>query len=71
MTNFATGMKPLQTLGLLLLALLWLWLCGVLFSTAGGFTLKNLLVAAMSGTIIFVPVFKKWFPKNPQTRKRP
>ncbi len=41
-----------------LLGLVWLWLAwGVL---SAGFTLYNLLMVAVSGVIIFVPLWRKY-----------
>ncbi len=45
--------------GLILLALIWVWLVYMLFSR-GGFDLKNILIAAFSGIIIFVPLWKRY-----------
>lgn len=44
-------------------ALIWIALVCVMFATAG-LTLYNLLWAAVSGGIIFVPLYKKWTPKG-------
>jgi hypothetical protein len=52
-------MSAFKTFGIALLALVWLWLCQALLRT-GGINLKNLLLAAASGIIIFVPLFKKY-----------
>ncbi len=54
-------MKPTRIARVAVLALLWVWLCVWLLSSAGGFNLKNILIAAMSGIIIFVPLYKKYF----------
>ncbi|MBD5286536.1 MAG: hypothetical protein HDR47_01485 [Bacteroides sp.] len=54
-------MKPTRIAGLAVLALLWVWLCVGLLTSADGFNLKNILIAAMSGIIIFVPLYKKYF----------
>lgn len=54
-------MKPTRIAGLAILALLWGWLCVGLLTSAEGFNLKNILIAAMSGIIIFVPLYKKYF----------
>ncbi len=54
-------MKPTRIAGVAVLALLWVWLCVGLLTSAGGFNLKNILIAAMSGIIIFVPLYKKYF----------
>lgn len=54
-------MKPARIAGLALLALVWLWLCAGLLTSADGFNLKNILIAIMSGIVIFVPLYKKYF----------
>lgn len=54
-------MKPIRIAGLALLALLWIWLCAGLLTSADGFNLKNILIALMSGIVIFVPLYKKYF----------
>lgn len=54
-------MKPARIAGLALLALLWIWMCAGLLTSADGFNLKNILIAAMSGIIIFVPLYRKYF----------
>ncbi len=54
-------MKPARIAGILLLALLWIWLSAGLLTSADGFNLKNILIALMSGIIIFVPLYKKYF----------
>ncbi len=54
-------MKPARIAGILLLALLWIWLSVGLLTSADGFNLKNILIALMSGIIIFVPLYKKYF----------
>ncbi|MDE6649097.1 MAG: hypothetical protein K2K45_04110 [Muribaculaceae bacterium] len=53
-------MKPARIAGLAMLALLWVWLSVGLLTSANGFNLKNILIAAMSGIIIFVPLYKKY-----------
>ena len=54
-------MKPTRIAGLFVLALLWVWLSVGLLTSADGFNLKNILIATMSGIIIFVPLYKKYF----------
>ena len=54
-------MKPARIAGILLLALIWIWLSVGLLTSADGFNLKNILIALMSGIIIFVPLYKKYF----------
>jgi len=56
-------MGKFKVIGIAMLSLLWLWLVWVLLS-AGGVNLKNLLVAVMTGIIIFVPLYKKYFGKK-------
>lgn len=56
-------MKTTAIIGLILLALIWLWLAWMLL-TAGGVNLRNLMVLAMSAIIIFVPLYKKFIKKN-------
>ena len=53
-----------KAIGFGFLALLWVWLCVMLIRTAGGFTLKNLILICFSGIIIFVPLWKKYFRSN-------
>lgn len=50
-------------IGIAILALIWVWLVWMLLS-AGGINLKNILIAAMTGVIIFVPLYKKYFGKQ-------
>lgn len=57
-------MKPIRIAGLALLALLWIWLCAGLLTSADGFNLKNILIALMSGIVIFVPLYKKYFKEG-------
>lgn len=52
-----------KIIGISVLAVLWLWLAWMLIA-AGGFNLKNLLIVAMTGIIIFVPLYKKYFGKK-------
>ncbi len=59
--NFAFEMKPTRIAGLAVLAPLWVRLNVGLLTSADGFNLKNILIAAMSGIIIFVPLYKKYF----------
>ncbi|MDE6018018.1 MAG: hypothetical protein K2G85_04295 [Muribaculaceae bacterium] len=53
-------MKPTRIAGIVVLALLWVWLSVGLLTSADGFNLKNILIVAMSGIIIFVPLYKKY-----------
>ncbi|MCM1290982.1 MAG: hypothetical protein NC201_01270 [Prevotella sp.] len=53
-------MKTKVIAGLMILALVYLWLCRYLVLYAGGFTMKNVLIIIISGIIIFVPLYKKY-----------
>ncbi len=57
-------MTPIRVAGLALLALVWIWLCAGLLTSADGFNLKNILIALMSGIVIFVPLYKKYFKRE-------
>ena len=57
-----------KIVGLILLALLWIWLVFYLFSR-GGFDGKNILVALFSGIIIFVPLWKRYIRPIIERRK--
>lgn len=59
-------MKASVTIGMALLAAVWIWLVWILLS-AGGFTLKNIIIVVMTAIIIFVPLWKKYF-KGPQNK---
>lgn len=52
-------MKTGTIIGIILLGIAWLWLAWALIAY-GGFNLKNLLLVAMTGIIIFVPLYKKY-----------
>lgn len=54
--------------GLILLALIWVWLVYTLFSR-GGVDGKNLFVAAASGIIIFAPLWKRYIQPMLDRRK--
>lgn len=47
--------------GLIVLALVWIWLSQALLFSGGGITLKNIFLIGASGIIIFVPLWKKYF----------
>lgn len=53
-------MKISRIAGLVLLLVVWLSLC-VWMLVASGFTLYNLLIVTISGIIVFVPLWKKYF----------
>lgn len=52
-----------RIIGIIVLAIAWIWLVCMLL-TAGGINLKNLLIVAMTGVIVFVPLYKKYFGKK-------
>lgn len=63
-------MSKVRIGGLLLLAGVWLWLCWELVRLGGGITLKNLLIIAMTGIVIFVPLWKRYVsPEKKSNRK--
>lgn len=51
--------KSKRLAGIGILALLWLWLAWG-FLSAKGVTLFNLIILAMTGIIIFLPLYKKY-----------
>lgn len=54
-------MNALRYAGFILLIILYVWLCRAIILYAGGLNLKNILLIAGSGIIIFVPLYKKYF----------
>lgn len=44
---------------MVVLGLVFVWLAWGTFASPGGFNLKNILIVAMAGIIIFVPLYKK------------
>ena len=50
--------------GFSILGLLWLWLAWAVLTAPQGFNLRNLLIVAASGIIIFVPLWKKYIRKD-------
>lgn len=57
-------MKPTRIAGFAVLFIIWAWLCFGLLTSADGFNLKNILIALMSGIIIFVPLYKKYIRRD-------
>lgn len=53
-------MNAVKIAGMMLLALVWLWLCWSLIALGGGFTMKNVFLIVASGIIVFVPLWKKY-----------
>lgn len=62
-------MNAIKLGGVVLLALLWLWLSQAVLRSGGGFTLKNLLIIVMSGIIIFVPIWKKYMEPHKNEKR--
>ena len=56
-------MKGAKYVGITILAVVWLWLAVFIFIRAG-ITLLNIIWVVISGIIVFVPLYKKYF-KNP------
>ncbi|MDE6143075.1 MAG: hypothetical protein K2F94_03240 [Muribaculaceae bacterium] len=61
-------MNAVRIAGIILLALVWLWLCWSLVALGGGFSIKNILVIVASGIIVFVPIWKKYI-RNDNNQK--
>ncbi|MBD5206729.1 MAG: hypothetical protein HDS79_00430 [Bacteroidales bacterium] len=59
--------KVLKFLMIGVLALVWGWL-GWGFLSAKGITLFNLLILAMTGIIIFVPLYKRYIRNDSPTK---
>lgn len=59
----AEGMNRSRIIGMCVLAAVWVWLVAILIK-GSGLTLRTILVAAMSGIIIFVPLWKKYFKRT-------
>lgn len=67
--NSASGTDSGKIAGLILLALIWVWLVYILF-TRGGLDVKNIFIAAASGIIIFVPLWKRYLQPILANRKK-
>jgi hypothetical protein len=52
-------MSSIKKLGLVAIVILWLGLSWLVIDLSG-FNLKNLIVVAMSGVIVFTPLYKKY-----------
>jgi hypothetical protein len=52
-------MSSIKKFGLVAIVILWLGLSWLVIDL-GGFNLKNLIVVAMSGVIVFTPLYKKY-----------
>lgn len=55
--------------GVTVLTLVWIWLVWLMFS-GNGINLKNILLAAFSGIIIFYPLWKKYLQPIIEQRKK-
>lgn len=65
----ASGNDSGKIAGLILLALIWIWLVYMLFSR-GGMTFYNLFIAVATGIIIFVPLWKRYIQPILDKRKK-
>lgn len=63
-------MNAVRIIGLIVLAVVWFWLCRALIVYGGSVTLKNLFLVAASGIIIFVPLWRKYFSTSDNDRKK-
>lgn len=61
-------MNVWKIIGLIILLAVWVWLCRLIFVGAG-FNLRTLFIAAASGIIIFVPLYKKYVAPDIKKRK--
>lgn len=61
-------MKASSLIGLSILVIIWLYLARLLLIN-GGINLKNLLILALSGIIVFVPLFRRYFSGDPKDKK--
>ena len=59
MCKNSTGMKTSSIFGIVLLAILWIWLAWAILAS-NGITLYNLIIVAISGIIVFVPLYRKF-----------
>lgn len=58
--NFASAMSLGKKIGIAILVLAWVTLVVVMLAHSG-VTLYNLLIVILSGFIVFVPLWKKYF----------
>ncbi len=61
--------KAIRVIGTGILAIVWLWLAWG-FLAAKGITLINLIILAMTGIIIFLPLYKKYFSPTSDVSKK-
>ena len=63
-------MKATRIAGFIFLGLLWIWLSQYLLRV-GGLNLKNILLVAMTGVIILVPLYRKYIdPANKDNKRK-
>lgn len=55
-------MSTSRIIGISVLFIVWIWLAWFMLKNAG-LTLYNLIIVAMTGIIIFVPLYKKFIRK--------
>ncbi|MCM1369658.1 MAG: hypothetical protein NC204_04725 [Candidatus Amulumruptor caecigallinarius] len=61
-------MKIVKIAGLVLFAAVWIWLAFTMLSR-GGITLVSLLTVAISGIIVFVPLYRKYISQDKKANK--
>lgn len=61
--------KIIRFIGTGILALVWIWLAWG-FLSVKGITLINLIILAMTGIIIFLPLYKKYFQSASDVSKK-
>lgn len=61
--------KTIRLFGIGILALVWLWLAWG-FLSAKGITMLNLIILAMTGIIIFLPLYKKYISGGSDDSKK-
>lgn len=55
-------MNSFKIIGFCILAFVWLWLAWYMLKYSG-ITLYNLIIVAMTGIIVFVPLYRKYLKK--------
>lgn len=56
-------MHIIKQIGLVILVLAWVSLAVMVFVNVG-ITLYNILIVAISGAIVFIPIWKKYFKRQ-------
>ncbi|MGM9816465.1 MAG: hypothetical protein ACI304_05350 [Lepagella sp.] len=62
-------MKKSTLFGFIVLALVYIWMAWLILSKSS-VTLYNILLIAMAGVIIFVPLYRKYIVKEDKNRKK-